>query len=177
MDAAFHEKVLLFIEYYKPKNLHEYNICLYFKQIDILNYNEKREVNYDFYQITKYNDYLSSFIIDYIFLILEKPHDYGLNSFKPIFCDLIYDIMKNNYYNIRYDITFNLIFFFSRNAIDKFIKSDYFNLLARINPDKYDWDGNKQQKQNAKYLYNRQTKLQMTWIWAVVGGAQIRLDE
>jgi len=177
MDAAFHEKVLAFIEYYKAYIVYRQATYHYLKQIDILNYNENRISNFGYYRMTKYNDCLSLIIIKFILLILEKPHDYFLNSFKPIFCDLVANIMKNNYYNIRHDITFNLIFSHSRNDIDKFIKSDYFNLLARINPDKYNyWYGHKEEKQRAEYLYDIQTKLQTAWIWAIIG-AQIRLVE
>ena len=80
MDASFHKKVLLINEYYKYKPHH-----YYFKQIDILNYNEKVLINYGYYQMTRYNSRLSLLIIKFILLILEKPHDYFLDSFKQIF--------------------------------------------------------------------------------------------
>jgi len=176
MDVAFHEKVLAFIEYYKPKNGHGCNIYHnYFKQIDILNYNEKVLMNFGYYQMTKYNACLSFLIIKFILLISEKPHDYFLNSFKLIFCDLVYDIMKNNYYNIRHDITINLIVCYVHNDIDKFIKSDYFNLLARINPNKYKFRF-ECHKERAEYIYEKTTELQRAWILAIIG-SQIRLVE
>lgn len=149
-------------------NDYEYD---YYKYYNYKHIKQIIDINKFKYGLFIYNKDILDIIISYINIITDINYRDKklLKKFKkhePIFLNLLASILKNNYWNIRYDFTIYLICY--NIDIKYFEDKNILYQLENINPNKYIWGDLKKQKERAKYIYDRTKVLQMAWIMTII---------
>lgn len=144
---------------------------------------------YYFYQIKlndeEYNKIISSFFVIYLnklFNIKKEKKIKKLKEAEPRFLELLINILKYNYNNIRFNFTMELIKQIDNNKINDIIiyltKYGFIFYLEIINSKKLELDCLYQIK-NAEYIYSAlieyYKKMELRWSW-LAAVAQIRID-
>jgi len=172
-------KIMDFLNYLKSIGFP--NIGEYYKIIKDVNFDE---FDKDYIQTKNnmYNYSICCYFRQYIrFLSEYKDYYYydELKKYEQKFIELFYEIMTNNYKNIKYSFTFSIISSYTILAsyslvkylnITKYKNIELIYLLERINPSElpcFSCSG------IAEFIYSKLTDLRLMWMGAIVKGTAV----
>jgi len=177
MTDPLYKDIMKFIDFF-----YNYKRDELYKYIENMNDYKWTEKLYDRdfkYKIFTYNKYVCHFILEYFAIIIKKYKHINkirlkeLLDYEPIFLDLFKTILINNWQNIRYDFTINLIKCVTYGAIviSYLDTHNLLYLLERINLKKIKfsrYNAIKYDEQKAQYIYDRKMDLHWAWLGACV---------
>jgi len=173
MDDILRTEILAFIkDIYVPARIEDED----YKYLKDFN-PEGDDIELKYYDIvsscSKYNYILGNFIIKYIAKIkniygpIESDYKIRLKDYEPHFIELLKKILTNNYRNIRFDLTKDIILngWFNNEIIIYFEDNGIFHLLEKIHPKRFQYYnvGNRE-----NYIYERKMGLHWKWLGAVI---------
>jgi len=178
MSDPSYRKIMDFVNYYE--SIINYTSPYYkiIKEINFVKIDEEKHIMKTKI-ILKYNYYIYRYFYLYIYFLNKRYSYYDkLKEYEPKFIELFYEIMTNNFKNIKYEFTHFIIL--SSFTIDRLLLS-YINitkynnieliyLLERINPCKLPCFSS---SDIAKFIFNKLTDLRLTWMWAVITSAAV----
>jgi len=170
MADPLYKRIMDFINYYElitKENNRNY------KYIRHVNFDEKPSNLRTGIKIIKYNFGIYCYFYWYIYF-LKRCYSYydKLKEYEPKFIELFYEIMTNNYKNIKYDFTQCLLARYEFKdaesiltymTITKYKNIELIYLLERINPSKL---SPCLDLSTAHFIYNKLTDLRLTWMAA-----------
>jgi len=162
-DDIIHDRIIAFIEKYNihqgPNKYDSYYHCIKKAKPSEMKEMEKMV---EMKMTYNYNIGICKFICRYLIFFHKNE--------KGIFCQLVIYILNNNYANIEYDFTIEIIkdSSFHGTKITKLLKNyNLLSYLGRIHPTKIEFK-QKIQVETAYYMYNEMCDLQTSWIGAVI---------
>jgi len=159
-----------------------YHTNAYYKIISDVNFNEIDEetIRLNNVYINTYIYSIYYYLYQYIYFLNNKHPIYydRLKEYEPKFIELFYEIMTNNYKNIKYQITHMII----SSSLDVKLLVNYLNitkynnieliyLLERINPSELVYFTD---LKIAEFIFNKLSSyLRLMWMGAIVKGTVV----
>jgi len=171
--GALHIQIIEFIQYYN-------DYCGYYGSIKKDIFNKKKDIfNKKNIISEEYKKYVCSFLVLYIILLTEfKTKDFKnikikrLKEGEPKFLQILSNILQNNYGNIRYNFTMELINHYNTDEIILYlITNGFISYLEKINPEKERF--NFRQREfieliSAEKIKDEKLKLRWTWMGVIM---------